>query len=142
MLNLIDYRKHFIGILVMLACLTWLSNPGRLGQHYKVNEVDVFGAKQLVDKGALVVDVRGPEQFNSRHIPGAILITIEELRAGIPAKLAVEAKDRAIIVYCNQGRAHGPEGTALLNQAGFNGAVNLQGGIEGWAGAGYPTKKG
>jgi len=46
-----------------------------------------------------------------------------------------------ILVYCNQGLAHGAEGTEILNKAGFAGAVNLRDGIEGWAGAGYPIQK-
>ncbi|MEO8165840.1 MAG: rhodanese-like domain-containing protein, partial [Betaproteobacteria bacterium] len=101
MANLIELRKHFFGILIALACVTWLSHPGRVGHDYKVTEVDVFGARQLLDKGALVIDVRGQEQYNFRHIPGAVLITIEELRARIPAKLAAEARSKAILVYCN-----------------------------------------
>jgi len=141
MFGSIDLRKHFIGVLLMLACLAWLSNSGKPGHGYNIKEVDVSGAKQLIDAGALVIDVRGQEQFDYRHIPGAILITLEELRAGIPAKLMAEAKNRVIVVYCNQGLVHGPEGTAILNNAGFAGAVNMKAGIEGWADAGYPIQK-
>jgi rhodanese-related sulfurtransferase len=142
MFTLIDFRKHFIGVLVVLAALTVVTHSGRSVQNYKVNEVDVFGARQLVDSGALVIDVRGRDEFNSRHIAGAISIPIEELRAGVPAKIAAEVKDKAIVVYCNQGRGRGIEGTAILNKAGFSSAVNLNGGIEAWAGAGYPSRKG
>jgi rhodanese-related sulfurtransferase len=141
MFGLIDLRKHFIGVLIMLACIAWASNFGKVGHGYKVKEVDASGAEQLIAEGALVIDVRGQEQFNFRHIPGAILVTIEELRAGIPAKVLSEAKDRRIVVYCNRGLLHGPEGTEILNKAGFAGAVNLRAGIEGWADAGYPIQK-
>jgi rhodanese-related sulfurtransferase len=141
MFTLVDFRKHLIGVLVVLAALTVVSHSGKNVNNYKVNDVDVFGARQLVDSGALVIDVRGREQFNSRHIPGAISIPIEELRAGVPAKIAAEAKDKAIVVYCNQGRGRGIEGTAILNKAGFSSAVNLNGGIEAWAGAGYAAGK-
>ena len=144
MFRVIDWRKHLMGVLLTLATLVVLSDLGS-GSHnsdhnaYKVREVDASSAKALVDAGALVIDVRGQTQFDVRHIPGAILITIEELRAGIPARLVAEAKDRPILVYCNKGLEHGPEGAAILNQAGFAGAVNLNG--EGWAGAGYPVQK-
>jgi rhodanese-related sulfurtransferase len=141
MFSSIDLRKHLIGVLLMLACLGWMSNFDKVGHGDKVKEVDVSSAKQLVDAGALVIDVRGQDQFNFQHIPGAILITLEELRAGIPARLLAEARDRVILVYCNQGLGRSPEGTKILNKAGFASAVNLKEGIEGWAGAGYPTQK-
>ncbi len=141
MLRSIDLRQHVIGVLLVLACFAWLTNLDKAGHGYKVKEVDAAGAQELVDSGALVIDVRGRDQFDFRHIPGAILITIEELRAGIPDRLLAEAKDRAILVYCNQGLAHGPEGTAILNKAGFAGAVNLRDGIEGWVAAGYRVQK-
>lgn len=141
MFSSIDLRKHIIGVLAVLACLAWLSSFGKVGHGYKVKEVDLAGAQQLIDAGALVIDVRGQDQFNFRHIPGAILITLEDLRAGIPQRLLAEAKDRAILVYCNRGLSHGTEATHILNVAGFAGAVNLKGGIEGRAGAGRPIQK-
>jgi len=140
MTRTIDYRKHVAGIFVVLGCLMWLSMVSTANT-YKVREVDVTGAKALIDAGALVVDVRGKEQFNARHIPGAMLIALDDLRSGIPAQLRAIAKDRPILVYCNQGLVHGPEGTDILNKAGFAGAVNLKDGIEGWVGAGQAVRK-
>ena len=142
MLGAIDLRKHLFGIAVVLACLVWIANATRPGPgDFPVREVDVSGAKELIDAGALVVDVRGKPQFDHRHIPGAVLVTLDELRAGIPARIAAEAKDRSILVYCNKGLAHGPEATAILNKAGFANAVNLRPGIEGWSAAGQAVKK-
>ena len=88
-----------------------------------------------------MVDVREKDQFNVRHIPGAILIPLDELRARIPAVLE-GAKAMTILIYCGDGVTHGPEGTEFLNNAGYANAVNLKPGIEGWAGAGYPIAKG
>jgi rhodanese-related sulfurtransferase len=137
--RVIDFRKHLLGIGVVLAFLVYLANvpTQSFSEQYHVKDVDTEQAKALVDNGALVIDVRGAEQFGYRHIPGAILVPLEELEKGIPSSLAKE-KTRDILVYCNEGLAHGPEATALLNQAGFSRAVNLKGGIEGWAGAKMP----
>jgi rhodanese-related sulfurtransferase len=142
MLGSINLRKHFFGILLALTCLVWLSNSGTGPHPYQIREVDVSGAKALIDAGALVIDVRGQSQYDARHIPGAILVALEDLRAGIPPKLQAVAKDRQIVLYCNEGLLHGPEGTDILNKAGYSGAVNLKNGIEGWAGQGNPVKKG
>jgi rhodanese-related sulfurtransferase len=139
MLGTIDLRKHAIGILVVLGCLVWVANKS--GHSYDVKEIDVDGAKQLMDAGALVIDVRGRPQFDIRHIPGALLITLDELRHGIPARILAEAKERQIVVYCGEGLSLGPEGTHILNKAGYANAVNLKSGIEGWVAAGQPIRK-
>jgi rhodanese-related sulfurtransferase len=146
MFRAIDFRKHALGVLVVFAFLVWLSNvgsngPAPLGHRYDIKEVSAADAKALIDGGALVVDVRGKAQFDVRHIPGAILITLEELRAKIPA--AVEAaKAKPILIYCGDGATSGPEGTQILNNAGYPNAVNLKPGLEGWVAAGYPVAKG
>jgi rhodanese-related sulfurtransferase len=75
-----------------------------------------------------------------RHIAGALLVPLAQLQAAIPAALA-GAKDRPIVVYCNDGINSGPEGTQVLNKAGYNGAVNLRNGIEGWEKAGFPIER-
>ena len=141
----IDFRKHALGVLLMVGFLVWLSNVGQgtapIEHRYNVREVSAEDAKALIDDGALVVDVRGKEQFNFRHIPGAMLIPLDELRAQIPAALE-GAKALTILIYCGDGVTHGPEGTEILNKAGYPNAVNLKPGIEGWARAGYAIAKG
>ena len=106
---------------------------------YNIKEVTVAEAKSLVDSGALVVDVRPQEAFEARHLPGALSIPLSQLRAGVPASLA-DAKDQSIVVYCGDGSTIGPEGTQVLNDAGYKNAVNIRSGIEGWQNAGHPVK--
>jgi rhodanese-related sulfurtransferase len=89
----------------------------------------------------LVVDVRDKSAFNSGHIPGALLIPLDELRARIPVALE-GAQTMSIVIYCGDGVTHGPEGTEILNNAGFPNAVNLNPGLDGWKKAGYPVAKG
>jgi rhodanese-related sulfurtransferase len=141
MVGTIDLRKHLIGVLVVLGGLIWLSNSPNVGHGYKVKDVEISEAKQLIDAGALVIDVRGKDQFDFRHIPGALLITLDELQQGIPKLILSEAKDRQIVVYCNEGLVHGPEAAAILNKAGYANAVNLKAGIEGWAASGQAIEK-
>ena len=137
-------RKNLFALLIAAVAFVWLANNGTRHSstnHLAVPEVDIAQAKALVDSGALVIDVRGAEQFAVRHLPGAVLVPLAILRAGIPASIAV-ARDKPVVVYCNKGVASGPEATRLLQQAGFSHAVNLHSGIEGWAAAGLPVKKG
>ena len=106
---------------------------------FGIREVSVPEAKTLIDSGALVLDVRGEEAYHARHLPGALSIPLAQLKAGIPASLA-DAKDKSIVVYCGDGATIGPEGTRILNNAGYKGAVNIRAGIEGWQKAGHPVR--
>ena len=104
-----------------------------------VKQVGVDEARALIELGAVVVDVRGAGVYDDRHIPGAISVPLDDLRDGaIPDALAT-AIAKPVVVYCGDGVTIGPTGTALLNQAGFTQAVNLQPGIRGWADAGLPV---
>ena len=46
---------------------------------------------------------RGQDQYESRHIPGALSIPLEELREAVPAESEI-AKDKPVVVYL-QSRA-------------------------------------
>jgi rhodanese-related sulfurtransferase len=137
-------HNNLFALLLAAFALLWIaSNGGSYSRthRFQVPEVDVPQAKALIDAGALVIDVRGVEQFAYRHIAGAIVLPLEVLRAGIPASI-VAAKDKPIVVYCNEGLAHGPEAAHILRQAGFTSVVNLRTGIEGWQSASFPVVKG
>ena len=95
-------------------------------------------AALIKDGKALVVDVRGPEAYANRHIPGAVRLDEDQVAAG---KLAI-ARDQPVVVYCGDGVSHGPDSTALLNRAGFANAVNLRGGIDVWEQDKWPVAKG
>jgi rhodanese-related sulfurtransferase len=125
---------------MLSIALLWLINAGK-PVRFDVKEVSVPEAKALIDAGAAVIDVRGPEQFQARHIPGATLVALDELQSGVPARI-LALKAQPIVVYCGDGVTHGPEGTAILNHAGFGKAVNLKPGIEGWQNAGMAIEKG
>ena len=102
-----------------------------------VRDVSIGEAKALIDAGAIVIDVRSGDAYDHRHLPGALYILVEKLESSIPASIA-GAKDKPVVVYCSEGTNRGPIGTAVLNKSGFTQAVNLTGGIQGWAAAKQP----
>ena len=54
--------------------------------------------KKLVDADAvLVIDVRDPQSYASGHIPGAVLVPLEELDRHVPR---LKASTRPIVAYC------------------------------------------
>jgi rhodanese-related sulfurtransferase len=135
-------RNNLVAITIAAIAFAWLQGNRQSTMHHPiVPEIEVLQAKALIDAGALVIDVRGAEQFAVRHLPGAVLVPLAILRAGIPP-VVIAAKDKPVVVYCNKGFVSGPEATQLLQQAGFSKVVNLHSGIEGWAAAGLPLKAG
>jgi rhodanese-related sulfurtransferase len=60
-------------------------------------EIGREDARQLVAKGAQLVEVLPQEEFDEHHLPGAIHIPLRKIDAGVRASLAPE---RPVIVYC------------------------------------------
>ncbi len=56
--------------------------------------------KHLAD-GALVIDVRSPEEFRSGKVPEAINVPLDELREELPRQ--VKDKNQALLVHCLSG---------------------------------------
>lgn len=121
--------------LPLAAAMFVLSRPDAVPD---VRQVDVAEARGLVDTGALVLDVRSAEAYGHRHLPGAVSLPLDVLRAGVPATLGADAT-KPMVVYCGDGVKIGPQATQLLNQAGYPQAVNLRAGIGGWEAAGQPV---
>jgi NADPH-dependent 2,4-dienoyl-CoA reductase/sulfur reductase-like enzyme/rhodanese-related sulfurtransferase len=78
----------------------------------------------LSSNGALLLDVRDPDEFESGHVPGAKNIPLPELRG----RLNELPTTREIRLYCGVGqRAY--YATRLLKQRGFQ-VLNLSGGYK------------
>jgi len=66
----------------------------------KVSDEELAKAHKAVANGAVIVDVRTPEEFKAKHVEGAINLPIEEIMKGHLQKLP---KDKEIVVYCRTG---------------------------------------
>lgn len=72
-------------------------------------------AKEWVQGGARLLDVRTPEEFASGHIPGAKNIPLQVL----PTQLKqVGKKGDRVVVYCRSG-GRSASARGLLETAGF-----------------------
>lgn len=54
--------------------------------------------KQLLERGAQLVDVLGADEFEHDHLPGAINIPLKQLDASAAARLD---RNRPVLVYCD-----------------------------------------
>ena len=96
-------------------------------------QVGARAAKGLVDAGALLLDVREPDEWLTEHAPEAVLLPMGQVRehqAELP-------RDRRIVVVCRSG-GRSAAVTESLRAWGFD-AVNLAGGMCAWAAAGLPV---
>lgn len=77
-----------------------------------------------------LLDVRQPKEYQEQHIPGAILIPLNELKE----RTGELATDVPTIVYCRSGM-RSKAGCQILVDNDFDEVHNLAGGILGWNGA-------
>jgi rhodanese-related sulfurtransferase len=95
------------------------------------DQVPVPVPEQLV-----VLDVREDDEWQAGHIEGAVHIPLSEL----PAR-ATEISGAAQVLCVCKGGGRSARATMLLRQSGVE-AVNLDGGMHGWAAAGHPMLSG
>ena len=79
---------------------------------------------QLIEQGALVVDVRTPQEFQIEHLDNAINYPLSE----IAENFANIDKNKSIVVYCRSGARSGRAYDFLVSQGFTN--VHNAGGLE------------
>ena len=83
-------------------------------------------AREMLDNGAQLVDVRADHEWETGHLPGAVHIPLAEL----PQHLDEIDKDRPVIFYCRGGN-RSTMATVALAEAGYD-AAKLSEGATGW----------
>ena len=71
----------------------------------RLSFVSVEDARKHLAAGALVIDVRSPEEFRSAQVPGAINIPLGELRESLPRR--VKDQNQVLLVHCLSGGRSG-----------------------------------
>jgi rhodanese-related sulfurtransferase len=86
----------------------------------------------------IVVDVRTPEEFATGHLRDAKNIPLADL----PSRIGEldKSKAKGVVVVCQSG-PRADKAVKLLQNAGFEDVVSLDGGLVAWKAAGLPTIK-
>jgi NADPH-dependent 2,4-dienoyl-CoA reductase/sulfur reductase-like enzyme/rhodanese-related sulfurtransferase len=92
------------------------------GDHPQVDVEAILAASP--GERAFLVDVRTPQEYAGGHIPGAVNISVDDLRS----RLSELPRNRTIAAYCQVGQ-RGYLATRILLQSGFS-AVNVGGGYK------------
>ena len=87
-------------------------------------------AKEIMDSQTdyVILDVRTEEEFNEKHIPGAILIPDYEIEE--KAEEILTDKDKLLLVYCRSGR-RSKNASEILVRLGYTNIKEF-GGIIDW----------
>ena len=71
----------------------------------RLSFVSVEVARKHLAAGALVIDVRSPEEFLSGQVPGAINLPLGDLRESLPRR--VKDQNQVLLVHCLSGGRSG-----------------------------------
>ena len=98
-----------------------------------MGESDAISVRELAQlriggRHHCVLDVREAEEFAICHLEGSLRIPMAE----IPARTDELPTAHLLVVICHHG-ARSRMVVDFLRRAGFDNAVNLDGGIEAWA---------
>jgi rhodanese-related sulfurtransferase len=105
-----------------------------LTEEGEVREVSREEARELQEKGAQIVDVRAPHEWEAGHIAGAVHVPLDQL-----AERGGELdREQPVVLYC-RGGTRSSMATDALAESGYE-AMKLTEGIVGWAEAGLPLE--
>jgi rhodanese-related sulfurtransferase len=93
--------------------------------------------RDVLARGARVVDVREPDEFVAGHIAGAELVPL----GGIERAAKTWNREQEIVVVCRSGGRSG-RAAKILTDLGFTRILNMAGGMLAWNDAGLPITKG
>jgi rhodanese-related sulfurtransferase len=107
-----------------------------MGLECVMREVDLVAFAAAHTGGAVVIDVREPEEYVSGHVPGARLMPLGRLAQHV----AEMPPGQRVYVICASGN-RSKVAADLLGRAGVD-AVSVAGGTGGWQRAGKPINLG
>lgn len=110
------------------------SNAKEMEKNYR--QITQEEAKEMMDtKDVLILDVREQDEYESAHIPNAILLPVGSIDENTAAETIPE-KDTTVLVYCRSGN-RSKTASAMLAELGYTNIYEF-GGINTWQ---YGTEK-
>ena len=122
--------KKLVFLLLAVMLLTACGQDKENNQGAVYVNITAEEAKRIIDseEGYIILDVRTQEEYDEGHIPGAVLISHEEIAE--KAEDVLTDKDQLILVYCRSGRRSKIAAEALVELGYTN--IKEFGGISDW----------
>src|SRR6201985_3684776 len=101
----------------------------------RIDEVDPAVVREQVGNGAVIVDVREPEEWGAGHIPGAVHVPKSYLESRIEG--AVPDRSGHVILYCASGNRSAWATRTMVDDLGYDNVESMTGGFTLWKDRGY-----
>ena len=119
-------RIHAL-ILAMLLILTGCGGTTVENAYHQISQEE---AKEMMDtQEVIVLDVREQNEYDSGHIPNAVLLPVGTISEGTAAAV-IDELDTVVLVYCRSGNRSKTASQALASLGYTN--VYEFGGINDW----------
>ena len=122
--------KKLILFLLTAMLLTGCGQANKNSQEAAYMNITAEEAKQIMDReeGYIILDTRTQAEYDEGHIPGAIVISHDEITE--KAEQLLPNKDQLLLVYCRSGRRSKLAAEALVKLGYTN--IKEFGGIIDW----------
>ena len=122
--------KKLILFLLTAILLTACGQANPNSQEAVYMNITAQEAKQIIDneEGYIILDTRTQAEYDEGHIPGAIVISHDEIEE--KAEQLLSDKDQLLLVYCRSGRRSKLAAEALVKLGYTN--IKEFGGIIDW----------
>ena len=67
----------------------------------RTGEIPTAEAAEQLKKGAVVIDVRSPGEYNAEHLPGAMNLPLDVIEGAVPQRLPDKAG--VLLLHCQSG---------------------------------------
>jgi molybdopterin/thiamine biosynthesis adenylyltransferase len=105
----------------------------------RIDEVDPAVVREQVSNGAVVIDVREPEEWSAGHIPGARHVPKSYLESRIEG--AVPERSQHVILYCASGNRSAWATRTMVEDLGYEHVESMTGGFTLWKDRGYEVEQ-
>ena len=104
----------------------------------RIDEVDPAVVREQAQNGAVVIDVREPEEWGAGHIPGAKHVPKSFFESRIEG--TVPDRDSHVILYCASGNRSAWAARTLVEDLGYDHVESMTGGFTLWKDRGYEVE--
>ena len=119
--------KRMIPFLLVFLLLTGCGGNTSDGSYEQITQEE---AKEMMDtQEVIILDVREQDEYDSGHIPGAVLLPVGTIDETTAAQVIPE-KDSTVLVYCRSGN-RSKTASAALADLGYSNIYEF-GGINTW----------
>lgn len=119
--------KRILPFAILFLLLVGCGGSGAGSSYQQITQEE---AKEMMDtQEVIVLDVREQDEYDSGHIPGAVLLPVGTIEEDTAAQVIPE-KDSTVLVYCRSGN-RSKTASAALAELGYTSIYEF-GGINTW----------